>query len=333
MEGKFCVTWPANFFEVVDALSEWEKRAGNQEEHTWLQLLKLYEGRFGYTQTDDMHLGHYGLIRANPRGRLLDTAIIPEKELSVGIERARKVLKPLEFGILKKVYQHYSGNVRMLYDDSKPHLLKRMREIKDMYGKFDFDGLFSDIARFYESSGYPDVVKAHLVMNACDESHGGNICTSPLSDSDMIIFPKCPGKSDSSYTVADLRVFSHEGGHTIEDKSDREKRDKVLAMWKERGLNGMEMHLLRESILDTLVGRGVLARKYGLIKRSEIPADKELEIVSPDICKRGHYTTFRRKIRANLYGMSTRQLRRGKTAFDGNYMANAADTLIKLRPY
>jgi hypothetical protein len=331
MKDKFVVTWPANIFQIVDSISEWENKSGCEGGvHSLQGMRKLYDARFGINECDSIYLNQYAPIRSRTGWGPLDSAFVPAKSVSEALKNAKKVVTTFEFGILKKVYQYFEENVKMMYDDFRPYLTRRGREIKGMHGEFDFDGLFSEIARFYESGGRQDAVNAHLVINTCDGASGGLFCVHPPTD--FILEPVQLGKSDDTYTLADLRIYAHEKSHPIEN-SEKGKWDKFYEIWRDKGLRPFEIDMLRESILGTMVPDGILARKYGLIRRSTVPDDADIDIVSKDQCKTCHYKTFRDKLAAQLYGITTRHLRRGKSVFDGNYMANAADTLIKLRPY
>lgn len=327
MDIKFSISKPGNIFHVIDSISGWSP-------HTRDHIKKWYESLFGLSVLDDPFIDKYKQIRIRTDWEKFDSAFILSKNLKQAFARAQKLLKPHELKGLEDVFEHFSENATIMYEDSRPKLVQRKKYLEEEIHKYDLQGMCAEAQKFFDTRKVPEKVHVHLLLNTCNNYCCGGANTD--SDTEITLEPVYLGKSEKGYFARDLGVIAHEAIHSIQNAANPEKMEQYLKLVKSIGINNIEQDIIREAIMDTLVPHGVLAVMYGLESKAAaegiIPIDKATKITPREENERDYIQEFRKKLAAHLYEATQKAIESGSSIFENNYLENAVDTLISLRP-
>lgn len=267
----------------------------------------------------------------------MDSDFTPATNYKAAMSSAKKRLSNPDYLVLSGVFEHFKENANILYIDAKPKLIRRKKNLEEQSKKIDFDGLIKDIGNFYESNWQPEGAIIHLLVNTCDGNAGGGAHVKPKGHMCYsTLEPLYLGKENVAYSAYDLDVACHELIHPIEEHANQDKINSVQEVLYKKEVNERHTRILAEAIADTLFPNGILSVKYGLKEAREVQgiknSNKRISMVPEKENVLRYIVEFRNRLSAEIYSLTTEQLENHKSIFEGDYLAQAVDKLIELKP-
>jgi hypothetical protein len=318
---KFAVNEPASFFHLLDSISLWDI-------HAMGAIRRYYENMFGLSDEDERLLRNYRKIRRKYPWKMLDSDFYPSKSIEQALKKCGKRLNETEHSKLKTIIDNFYPAFHKIFIGWKNALLKRKKSLEKEVRRHSLKGLFSEMAKFYESKGRPKTVYVHLVVNPSKHSCGGGANIEPRNH--VTLEPANLEGCREGAVLDDIAVIAHEVLHIIENKSNKTKWNEFMSFAKKMGL---DESMLRESIADTLVPDGYLALKYKLIDETKIPKFNRLGAISAHEKSKPsrHYGMFRQKLSAALYPLTESQMKRGMSLFEGDYVERCVEKYLLMK--
>jgi len=332
MNIKFKVSESSNFIHIMDSISGYAEESnccdislGVKEEYKRLfPRSKIDSGRMVVRGLTDRG---YAVIYSNSRSAMsfgedrLFGLFLSCENLEEAIERIKKTVPEHLLSSIRDPILHFRSNISKMYSRVEDLLEERRNNLERMLQNHPLDSLVGEVQCFYGSDYSPKQLSVDLLLNQDDTRKFAKV----ISKGRTILMPTALGVEENKHWLTDLGTVAHEIAHMIENSV----LEKLLDFLKQKSIFGDEALIIREAIVESLVVYGVLGVKYGLVDKM---LDKRVKIPSRYESPWEYIRSFRKKLGAYLCKSSSQALRDRKNIFEGNYLENAIDTLIRLRP-